>query len=173
MKNSFLASHVISLFIISLLLFSCKKESDQIATDPTIDNEDTKSSEVQMRTLYWAGDYPLGCAEPAGNCLPTVIITPPQKSLDISLKSAHNDFIEKFNNNKIADFFNNGDYLTLFPQITKLPEALNGLKKSEIVLYHKVGVNDGFDYYVGLPKNVKFSSDWHGLEKCVFVINNK
>ena len=126
-----------------------------------------------MRTLYMNGDIVLGCEIPSKNCLPTVIITPPQKSSDVALKAAHTDFVEKFKNNKIADFFNAGDYLTLFPQISKLPDALNGLKKSDIVLYHKIGANDGFDYYIGLPKGIKFSSDWKGLEKCVFVINNK
>ncbi|HAO08018.1 MAG TPA: hypothetical protein DCQ50_13790 [Chryseobacterium sp.] len=172
-KNYSLSALAMLFCLFVLSLNSCKKESDTNSTYQSTNNVTTKSQDVPMRTLYWAGDFPLGCAEPATNCLPTVIITPPQKSLNITLKVAHNDFIEKFKNNKVADFFNNGDYLTLFPQITKLPDALDGLRKSNIVLYHKIGATDGLDYYIGLPKDVKFSSDWHGLEKCVFVINNK
>jgi hypothetical protein len=128
----------------------------------------------EMRTLYGEG-YPfIGCAEPPRNCLPTVIINGSSQLKSTSkLKIAHNDFIEKFKNNKVAEFFNNGDYLTLFPEISQLPDALYGLQKSEIVLYHILGGNDGLDYYIGLPKEIKFNSNWQGLEKCVFVVNNK
>lgn len=172
-KNYFVSCCVILSSLIVLSLNSCKKDSDTNSNDQSTNIVNTKSQDVPMRTLYMASDIVLGCEIPSKNCLPTVIITPPQKSSNVSLKAAHNDFIEKFKNNKIAEFFNNGDYLTLFPQVIKLPEALDGLKKSEILLYHKIGTNDGFDYYIGLPKDVKFSSDWKGLEKCVFVINNK
>lgn len=174
-KNYFFSICVILFCSIVVSMSSCKKENDSISSEQTINKENLITATEPMRTLYenTNGHIVYGCAEPPGNCLPTVIITPVLKSSNAYLKTTHDDFIEKFKSNKVADFFNNGDYLTLFPQIIKLPEALEGLKKSDIVLYHKIGTNDEYDYYIGLPKSVKFSSDWKGLEKCVFVINNK
>lgn len=176
MKTKKIFSVCVMLFsIIAISLGSCKKSNDTIEDEQTIMNDGLKTVLDQpMRTLYNV-DYPfIGCAEPPHNCLPTVIIEGPAPLKSASKrKIVYNDFIEKFKNKKVAEFFNNGDYLTLFPKISQLPDALHGLQKSEIILYHILGVNDGLDYYIGLPKDVKFKSDWQGLEKCVFVINNK
>ncbi|MDO9258032.1 MAG: hypothetical protein Q7U54_21140 [Bacteroidales bacterium] len=169
-KNSNIQLFVMLISLIALTLNSCKKESDTNLTVQEI--QKSVPTPEKMRSLHHYSTV-YYCGDPAENCLPEVIITPPQKSSSNSLKYAYSDFSEKFKNKDIAEFFTNGDYLTLFPEIKQLPDALSGLRNSNIILHHVVGEKDGLDYYIGLPKNINFSSDWKGLEKCVFVINDK
>jgi hypothetical protein len=111
----------------------------------------------------------LGCAWPSWNCLPTVVITPEQKT---PTNDAYKDFIEKFKSNNLDEFFALGDYISLFPNVANLPEVVREIVASKINFYYEVGT-DGFDYYIGLPKEVDYHSDWTGQEKVVFVIDNQ
>jgi len=162
---------VFSVFFVSSIFVGCTKENDTPKNKQTNYNMKT-SVEPVMRTLY---NNPLGvyCEPPALNCLPTVIIIAfPNKDAS-PLELAYADFIAKFENNNIQDFFKTGDYLTLFPQILILPNVLTELQNSDIILHYQKSEVDGYDYYIGLPKNVTFESDWKGMEKCVFVIHNE
>ena len=111
----------------------------------------------------------LGCAWPSSNCLPTVVITPDERT---PTNEAYNDFIEKFKSNNLDEFFAVGDYISLFPNVVNLPEVIREIVASEINFYYEVGT-DGFDYYIGLAKEVDYHSDWRGQEKVVFVIDKR
>lgn len=161
---------VISIFFIAVTFIGCTKEKDNSIA---IEQENVFKYVQPMRALYQPSPGVYGCAEPPRNCLPTVIITSAQLKSTSKLDVAYNDFIDKFNKGKVNEFFTSGDYLSLFPQVNSLPNVLNELRNSDIKLYHQKNKQDGLDYYLGLPKNTNFKSDWIGLEKCVFVINHK
>jgi hypothetical protein len=163
---------IMSLFFIAITFTSCTKEDETKATAEQINIVKT-APKPEMRTLYMAGPMVLGCAEPPANCLPTVIITPTQLKSTSNLDIAYNSFVDNFNNGKANEFFKSDDYLLLFPEVNSLPGVLNELRNSDIKLHHQKNKQDGFDYYIGLPKKVDFNSDWKGLEKCVFVVNYK
>ena len=163
---------LMSIFFIAITFTSCTKEDETTSTIEQISVVKT-APKPEMRTLYMAGPIVLGCAEPPANCLPTVIITSTQLKSTSNLDIVYNNFIGKFNNGKANEFFKSDDYLLLFPEVNSLPNVLIELQNSDIKLYCQKSKQDGFDYYIGLPKNVDFNSDWKGLEKCVFVVNYK
>jgi hypothetical protein len=94
------------------------------------------------------------------------------KSSD-QLNSVYEVFLNKFNTNHTNEFFTTGDYLTLFPQLINMPDVVEGLSESSIILHHDVGSEDDFDYYIGLPTGTDYLSNWEGDSKCVFVIDNQ
>ena len=172
------------ILIISILFISgCTKENINIKDSvkpPTL----KESQNPKMRKLYsfyyinglgqGPGQIILGCFWPPMACLPTVTIyANPIDDGSIEVKNTYNNFINAFNNNKINEFFSSGDYLTLFPELIYMPDVIDGLCSSKIILHYDIGSDDGFDYYIGLPDSVNYLSDWQGEQKCVFVIDNQ
>lgn len=169
---------IIACFFVTIIS-SCNKEKDIISDSQTSAaniNPALKQTDASLRTLYATPCLdPLGnvvswivfgCWWPANNCLPTTYVS------SSSMEKANENFINNFNNNTIDEFFKGGDYLTLFPELKKMTEVVNGLVSSNIILFHEIGKDDGLDYYIGLPKEIKYLSDWKGREKCVLVVDN-
>lgn len=163
---------IMSLLFIAITFTSCTKEDETKATVEQINIVKT-APKPEMRTLYQPSPGVYGCAEPPANCLPTVIITPTQLKSTSNLDIAYTNFVDKFNKGKVNEFFKSDDYLMLFPEVNSLPGVLIELQNSDIKLYHQKSKQDGFDYYIGLPKNTDLNSNWTGLERCVFVVNYK
>jgi hypothetical protein len=113
----------------------------------------------------------LGCTWPSTNCLPTVVITPPDGDKSPT-EEAYIDFIDKFNRDRIEEFFSEGDYLSLFPSLTNMPDVVKKFVDSDLNLYLEIG-KDGLDYYIGLPIEIDYKSDWRGQEEIVFVIDKQ
>jgi len=169
LKTIFSAFATLSIFI-SLTILGCTKEKDETNQLPKGDIH--KSGAPVMELLYvirYNGEIIWCiCDSPPYNCLPPVIITP-SKSPGAN---AYTQFIQAFTNNDTRKFFSSDASKFLFPNLQLLPDAVLGLQNGEIVLHYIKGTNDNFDYYVGLPKEVDFNSEWDGMEKCVLVIDN-
>lgn len=175
---------ILSLIISTMISIGCNKETIEINSDQKSER-DFKTAQ-NLRTLYYLPMYDeyglfygfmfLGCLWPSTNCLATVTIT--VAATDGSepevekIEQAYENFTSSFNSDNVDGFFNTNQYEILFPQLSIFPDVLSGLRNAEISLHHDVG-DDGLDYYICLPDSVDFSSDWSGLEKCVFVIDNQ
>jgi len=177
---------IVFVLILSLLAISCNKENILKTNDETAINnvnKNLKESSNNMRMLYFITIFDewgfpidtiiLGCWWPPSFCLPTVVITGNSQECPVPVKNAYDDFINKFTNDSVSSFFNYGDYLTLFPELANMPDVVQGLSNSNIILHKDVGKDDSCDYYIGLPDSINYLSDWHGAQKCVFVIDNK
>lgn len=178
---------LISLSLATCLLFgACSKNENTIPNDnaSNYSDDNTLKAPDGMKSLY---AWPLidedtgqiitwivfGCAWPASNCLPEVVIVGgTTKSSDL-LNIVYDDFINKFNSNRVNEFFTTGDYLALFPQLINMPDVVKGLSESSIILHHEVGSEDKFDYYIGLSVGTNYLSNWEGNTKCVFVIDKQ
>jgi len=169
LKTIFSAFTILIIFI-TFAFLGCNKEKDETNQPP----KDGTLKSAALRRLIIEYDIHgrvtfITCdAFWDGNCLPTVIITPS----DALVAKAYNQFIQAFNNNDTRMFFNSNATKILFPNLQLLPDALRGLQTGDIMLYQIKGTNDNFDYYVGLPKEVDFNSEWKGMEKCVLVVGS-
>lgn len=178
--------YIIIVLVLSLIVISCSKGNIIKTNDETTinnDNKNLKESSNNMRMLYYWTIFDefgspvdviiLGCWWPPDNCLPTVVISGNSQECPAPTKNAYDDFINKFTNDSVSSFFTNGNYLTLFPELVNMPDVVQGLSNSTIILHKDVGKNDSLDYYIGLPDSVDYLSNWQDLQKCVFVIDNK
>jgi hypothetical protein len=163
----------ILLFAFTSVVFSggCNKENDLIKKSDKDISLKSGGPNSNMRTLWIEFDLYgniryIWCGYPPANCLPTVIVYSKAES------KAYELFIQAYQSESVNKFFSSKDWVSLFPDLNLLPDALAGLQSGNIILHLIKGTNDNLDYYVGLPKDVSINSKWKGLEKCVLVVDS-
>lgn len=121
-----------------------------------------KATNPKMRTLIchwdwmWNGSsyqYMIiwcNCVWPRLNCLPTVVITP-------SDRSEYDSFKHHYDQGLISDYFSTDDYRSIFPDLDDLG-VVSGLRNGEITLSLFSDTISGKDFYIGLPNDTKFST---------------
>lgn len=185
-KNmKFLTKLFVLAMAILVLAIGCKKENQAIMSDNEINKEFKEAPRMRLLWGYyvsvppWHNELlfmPLGCHWPPANCLPTVVIygdaidgTDPQQ---MAIEASYENFTTAIENGNMNRFIQTTEAVTLFPDIVLFPDVISGLANSEIIMHQEVG-EDGLDYYICLPDSVDYTSNWLGLEECVFVIDNQ
>lgn len=190
MNRLFFLFRIAVLFSVVLLFSNCSKDvttQDQSDSDIVYIKEPGGS---QLRQFHiYCPDGPPGCDyDPEtdccvicegvnGNCLPDVIITPPDKSYSstdnsVDLQQLYSDLRkyilhdEENNthvNGQVSSFFNSEDWIPLFPYLDQFPDVITLLQTGQAKLIAKDCVEKGGEIIIStfihaVPLNIDAGS---------------
>tara|TARA_Y100000782_G_scaffold114140_2_gene149317 strand:- start:3263 stop:3856 length:594 start_codon:yes stop_codon:yes gene_type:complete len=147
--------------------------------EPTFDEVNSNFRAAAMRMLYceWGFVWENGtitwgivwcdCYSLTKDCLPTFTVS--------ANANAYENFVTNFNNETLSDYFSTDDYQNIFPGLDDLG-VVDELQSGDIKLHYDSDIQiDGKDFYIGLPKDIEYSSSdtsWMSQTKCVLVVDN-